>query len=347
MRTFLTRTRGRQRLHWTDWLAYAYLTLGVLLMFGPVLWLILSSFKTERELQHYPPRLLPYVQKMEKVPGYSDPLPVFKVTAGTLAGQQVAQVRRIGIVSQVVRPDAPKTIVKVPIKDRKPVEHVALATSNYAKLFRRFNFFQFFYNSTFITVVATIITLLVNSMAAFALSKYEFRGRGTVMALIIGTLMIPPTVVLVPLFLIVRDFGMIDTLWGVIIPGAATPTGVFLLRQYMLTIPDEILDAARMDKASEWKIYWRIILPLSAPALAVLAILSIMWRWNDFLWPLIALQKQEHFTLQLALNSFRGEFNTDWASLLAMTVLTLVPIVAVFAFLQKYIATGIASTGGK
>ena len=92
---------------------------------------------------------------------------------------------------------------------------------------------------------------------------------------------------------------MINSLWGVIIPGAATPTGVFLLRQYMLTIPDEILDAARMDKASEWKIYWRIILPLSAPALAVLAILAIMWRWNDFLWPLIVLTRNDNFTLQL------------------------------------------------
>jgi alpha-1,4-digalacturonate transport system permease protein len=159
--------------------------------------------------------------------------------------------------------------------------------------------------------------------------------------------MIPQTVVLVPLFLITSQLGMINSLWGVIIPGAATPTGVFLLRQYMLTIPDEILDAARMDKASEWKIYWRIILPLSAPALAVLAILAIMWRWNDFLWPLIVLTRNDNFTLQLALNSFQGEMTTEWSNLLAMTVLTLAPIALVFMFLQKYIATGIASTGGK
>lgn len=347
MANFLTRTRGKERLHWTDWLSYAYLLFGVVVMFGPVLWLALSSFKTEAELQHYPPRLLPYIQKTEKIPGYDSALPIFKVTKGALAGQEVAQVRRIGLVAQVVRPDEPGKLVKLPIADRKPVEHVALATSNYVKLFKRFDFLRFLWNSTFITVVATAITLVINSMAAFALSKYAFRGRGTVMALVIGTLMIPQTVVLVPLFLVVRDLGMINSLWGVIIPGAATPTGVFLLRQYMLTIPDEILDAARMDNASEWKIYWRIILPLSAPAIAVLAILSIMWRWNDFLWPLIALTQSKYFTLQLALNSFRGEFNTDWASLLAMTVLTLLPIVAVFAFLQKYIATGIATTGGK
>lgn len=345
--SFLTRTRGKGRLHWTDWFSYGYLLFGVLLMFGPVIWLVFSSFKTDAELDRFPPRILPVAQETLVLDGHSKPLPVFKVTSGDLAGETVAQVRRIGLTAQVVLPSEPDKIIKISIRDREPVEKLSLATENYTGLFSRFNFLLFFWNSTFITVAATVIMLLVNSMAAFALSKYQFRGRATVMALVIGTLMIPQTVVLVPLFLITRELGMIDTLWGVIIPGAATPTGVFLLRQYMLTIPDEILDAARMDKASEWKIYWRIILPLSAPAIAVLAILATMWRWNDFLWPLIALSRTENFTLQLALNSFQGEMQTEWSSLLAMTVLTLLPIALVFAFLQKYIATGIASTGGK
>lgn len=141
--------------------------------------------------------------------------------------------------------------------------------------------------------------------------------------------------------------GLVNNLWGVILPAVATPTGVFLLRQYMLTIPDELLEAARMDNASEWRIYWKIVLPLAAPAMAVLAIFSFMWRWNDFLWPLIVLSKSEHFTLQLALNSFQGELNTQWHYLLAMTVITLIPISLVFTFLQKYIATGIAGAGVK
>jgi alpha-1,4-digalacturonate transport system permease protein len=165
--------------------------------------------------------------------------------------------------------------------------------------------------------------------------------------LIIATLMIPPTIILVPVFLVINSVGLLNSLWGVILPAIATPTGVFLLRQYMLTIPDELLEAARMDNASEWRIYWKIILPLSAPALAVLAIFSVMWRWNDFLLPLIVLSKSEVFTLQLALNSFQGELNTQWHYLLAMTVITLIPITLVFAFLQKYITTGIASAGVK
>ncbi|WP_068117036.1 carbohydrate ABC transporter permease [Tropicimonas marinistellae] len=344
---FLTRTRGRGRLHWTDWLTYGYLVLGIFLMFGPVIWLVFSSFKTDAELDRFPPRFLPYAQQTVSLDGYDKPLPLFRVTGGDLEGEVVAQVRRIGLTAQVVRPDAPGEVIKIARGERVPVERVRLATENYRDLFERFDFMRYFWNSTFITLVATAITLLVNSMAAFALSKYQFRGRAVVMALVIGVLMVPQSVVLVPLFMVTREFGMLDSLWGVIIPGAATPTGVFLLRQYMLTIPDEILDAARMDKASEWKIFWRIILPLSAPAIAVLAILSIMWRWNDFLWPLIALSRSENYTLQLALNSFQGEMHTQWSSLLAMTVLTLLPVALVFAFLQKYIATGIASTGGK
>lgn len=346
--SFMTRTRGgRGKMDWTDWVTYSYLMLGVLLMFGPVVWLLLSSFKSEADLQTYPPRLLPYAQEMIAIDGFDEPLPLFNIVSGEHEGRTLAQIRRVGLVSQMIDPQAPGERLRIDVADREAVERFSLAIENYTGLFERFNFMRFFFNSTFITVMATAIMLLVNSMAAFALSKYQFKGRMTVLLLVIGTLMIPQTVVLVPLFLITKELGMLNSLWGVIIPGAATPTGVFLLRQYMVTIPDEILDAARMDKASEWKIFWRIIIPLSAPAIAVLAILAIMWRWNDFLWPLIVLSETDNFTLQLALNSFQGEMTTQWSSLLAMTVLTLLPIALVFMFLQKYIATGIASTGGK
>jgi len=344
---FLSRTRGRSKLHWTDWLSYAYLFSGVLLMFAPVLWLALSSFKTEADLQRFPPRFVPMSQQSVMVDGYEKPLALYNITDGDYKGETLAQIRRIGLVAQMVRPDAPEERLKVNIKHRQPIEEFALATENYTQLFSKFDFMKYLWNSVFITVVATIIMLVVNSMAAFALSKYEFRGRMTVLAVVVGVLMVPQTVVLVPLFMITKELYLLDSLWGVIIPGAATPTGVFLLRQYMLTIPDEILDAARMDKASEWKIFWRIIIPLSAPAIAVLAILAIMWRWNDFLWPLIVLTDSDNFTLQLALNSFQGDLNTQWSNLLAMTMLVLLPIALVFVFLQKYIATGIASTGGK
>lgn len=344
---FLLRTRGRSRLHWTDVLSYVYLLVGLVAMFAPVLWLLMSSFKSESAIGQYPPTFLPYAQKSALVAGHAQPLPLFTVQNEDGSTQQMAQVSRIGIMATMVDPAAPEQTKSVNVRQRQPVNELKFSWSNYTDLFGKFTFGKYLWNSAFITVVATLLTLLFNSMAAFALSKYQFPGQKGVFFLIIATLMIPPTIILVPVFLVINQAGLLNSLWGVILPAVATPTGVFLLRQYMLTIPDELLEAARMDHASEWRIYWRIVLPLSAPALAVLAIFSVMWRWNDFLLPLIVLSRNELFTLQLALNSFQGELNTQWHYLLAMTVITLLPVTVVFGFLQRYITTGIASAGVK
>lgn len=345
--TFLTRTRGRGRLHPTDILTYLYLFFGVLIMFGPVVWLVLSSFKTQAALLEFPPPLLPYGQETVVVEGYDTPLPIYEVTLADGATRRLAQVRRIGIQAQMVDPASPGEIIEVPIGQREQVRSVQLAWENYLDPLERFNFLTYLRNSVVVTLTATLITLIINSMAAFALSKYQFKGRNVIFIIIISTLMIPISVILVPVYLVITQIGWVNNLWGVIIPGAATPTGVFLLRQYMLTIPDELLASARIDGASEWRIYWQIVLPLAAPALAVLAIFSVMWRWNDFLWPLIVLNRSELFTLQVGLNAFQGELQTQWHYVLAMTVLTLLPITLVFAFLQRFITTGIATTGIK
>ena len=344
---FLTRTSGRTRLDWTDWLSYTYLVLGLFLMFGPVLWIVMSSFKTQSGLSEFPPTFLPYGQRSVQVTGHEARLPLYRVKMPDGSTRELAELRRIGLTATMIDPAKPDEEIPVNIKDREKTSELRVATENYTELFGKLSFGRYLWNSVFITVVATLITLLFNSMAAFALSKYKFRGQKTVFLLIIATLMIPPTIILVPNFLVISNLGLLNSLWGVIWPAVATPTGVFLLRQYMLTIPDELLDAARMDHASEWQIYWRIVLPLTAPALAVLAIFSVMWRWNDFLWPLIVLSRSELFTLQLALNAFQGELQTEWNYLLAMTVITIIPVTLVFAFLQKHITTGIASSGVK
>lgn len=344
---FLTRTQHKNRFGWMDALSYAYLFVGLFTLFAPILWLLMSSFKTEAAIGEFPPTFLPYAQRAVSLSNYPQPLPLFSVKTDNGEVKTLAQVSRIGIMATMVDPESPQETIQVNIKQRQPIRELSFSTSNYTDLFGKFSFGKYLFNSVFITVVATLLTLLFNSMAAFALSKYQFKGQKTVFLLIIATLMIPPTIVLVPIFLVINSVGLLNSLWGVILPAVATPTGVFLLRQYMLTIPDELLEAARMDHASEWRIYWRIVLPLSAPALAVLAIFSVMWRWNDFLLPLIVLSKSEFFTLQLALNSFQGELHTQWHYLLAMTVITLLPVTLVFAFLQRYITTGIASAGVK
>ncbi len=347
---FLTRRRGGPGSiggwHWTDVVTFFWLGGGLILMFGPALWLILSSFKSPAQLAEFPPSALPYEARTAVVEGYDRPLPLYVVQdeAGT---RTLAEVRRVGTVAQMVDPANPGEIQKVNIANRTPDREVGFAVENYTEPFLHFDFLLYLQNSVFVTTVATLITLLTNSMAAFALSKYQFPGRAVVMLVVLATLMIPLSVILVPLYSIISGLGLFNSLWGVILPTVATPTGIFLLRQYMLTIPDELLEAARMDHASEWQIYWRIVLPLTAPALAVLAIFSVVWRWNDFLWPLVVLSRKEVYTLQVGLNTYAGELNVQWHFILAMTVVTMIPVVLVFIFLQRFITAGIAGSGLK
>jgi len=347
VKTIVTQKKYKEKYHWTDYFSYFYLFLGVFLMFGPIIWLGLSSVKTLAGIQEYPPTILPLSQIQVEVDGYEKPLSLYNVTLEDGSTTELAEIKRVGITSKMVDPKDTEQTYKIPIDKREKIREFSVQWDNYLDPLRKYNFLLYFKNSIFVTVIATIITLIINSMAAYALSIYEFRGKNIALVFVIGTLLIPLTIILVPVFYVIANFGMINSLWGVILPGAATPTGVFLLRQYMLTLPRELIEAARMDHASEWAIYWRIVLPLSIPAIAVLAIFSIMWRWNDFLWPLIVLSKSEVYTLQIALNAFHGELTSQWNYVLAMTMVTLLPIALIFTYLQKFITTGIASTGMK
>jgi alpha-1,4-digalacturonate transport system permease protein len=159
--------------------------------------------------------------------------------------------------------------------------------------------------------------------------------------------MIPLQVILIPIYLVVSSLGLVNTYWGMIIPAAATPTGVFIIRQYMLTIPDELIEAARIDGAGEFRIFARIVLPLCRPALAVVAIFSILWRWNDFLWPLLIAQKEELYTLPVALALLNGQLVVPYNIVLAMSVMSIIPVLFMFVFMQRQIVQGIAQTGIK
>lgn len=218
---------------------------------------------------------------------------------------------------------------------------------NYEMAFKAGKFGLLFMNSLFVTIVSTLLLLLINSMAGYALAKYRFRGDTFILIAFISTLMIPLEVIMIPIFKVISKLGLYNSLWGIIIPPAATPTGVFLMRQYLLTIPNELLEAARIDGAGEWKIYWRIVLPIAQPIMAVLAIFSFMWRWDDFLWPLIVISDPNKYTVQLAISNFIGQYDVDWGSLLAMTVVTMVPVLAVFLMFQKHFVQGMATTGMK
>ena len=355
--TFLTRTSGSpdraERFGVADFLAYSYLALGVLIILIPVLWTFFSSIKPERAVDSFDTRILPVSQIELEIEGVG----MKSVWLHEDEDGSITEVYKAGPtrkITDVAPIDDPGAVYQVERTRLAPSETIRVATENYLDpLLKRngqenFNFLTYLFNSVFVTTMATLITLLINAMAAFALSKYRFRGRLTCTILIVATLLIPSSIILVSLFFVVWSFGIFGSLWGVIIPAAATPTGVFLLRQYMLTIPDELLEAARMDAASEWRIFWRIVVPLSLPALSVLAILSVIWRWNDFLWPLIVLiSDPSKHTLQLGLTTFSGEFDVNFHYILGMTVVSLIPITLVFVWLQRFITTGIATTGLK
>lgn len=345
---FLSKTREDTKpLHWSDWFSYAYLIIGALIVLIPMLWLGISSIKSDQELNAPTPRFFERVHGSVQLEGYENRLLLYEVTSGGLKGETVAEVARNGTISTVIRPEMPDQKFQLDSRLREPAMRFSFATENYTELFSKFDIATQLANSVIVLMAATMIMLIVNAMAAFALSRYEFKGRDTIIVAMLFILLVPQTVTLVPLFYLSGKLGLTDNLWGIILPSAATPAGIFLLRQYMLTIPEHILQAARMDRASEWKIFWRIMLPMSKPALVVLAILSIMWNWNDFLWPLIVTTNSENSTLQLALYNLHTQTEPNWGNVLAMTTLLILPVALAFSFLQKHITAEMTVVGGK
>ncbi len=215
--------------------------------------------------------------------------------------------------------------------------------NNYVFSFAQNNFFINFKNSLIVSITSTFITVLINTMAGYALAKYIFPGREFIFTVMLATLMIPLQVIMVPVFLQLKRFHMLNNLWGVIIPPAATPTGVFLARQYMVSLPNSMIEASRIDGASESKIFLSVVIPLSKPIIATITIFSFMWRWNDYLWPLIVITDNNLQTLQQALAGFVGQLQINWSSLLAMTSISMLPVILVFFMFQKYFMTGITA----
>ncbi len=217
----------------------------------------------------------------------------------------------------------------------------SVTLEHYRALFTRLNLGRYLLNSTFIATVVTTISILINSMAGYAFAKLRFRGRDRVFRLLSLGLVIPVQVSMLPLFLLMRELGLINTYWGVIIPGMASIFGIFLVRQYAFSIPDDLLDAARVDGASELRIYWSVVLPVIRPILATLAIWTFLSTWNDFMWPLIVLSDDSMFTLPVALANLSGERVQDTELMMAGAVLTVLPVMLVFLVLQRYYVEGI------
>ena len=273
----LTKSTGR------PWL-YVVLSVCLVAVVAPFVWMVLGSFKTEGELRQAPPTWWPHTATLD----------------------------------------------------------------NYTHLFSRLDFGTYFTNSVVVAVVVTAGNLLFCSMLGYALAMLEFPGKRALFLVVMATLMIPGVVTFVPLFVLVANAGLIDTLPGLILPFLVTPFGVFLMRQFILGLPRDLLDAGRVDGAGELRIFARIILPLCGPALATLGILTFLGSWNNFLWPLVVAQTEDTYTLPVALALYsKGQNSTNYGLLLAGATVVLLPVLAVFLAFQRRFIEGIATTGIK
>jgi multiple sugar transport system permease protein len=211
----------------------------------------------------------------------------------------------------------------------------------YVELFTRLDITHYIVNSAILSLSVTLLSLLVNSMAGYAFAKYRFAGRDRIFRLLIASMVIPAQVTMLPLFLMLNTMGLVNTYFGVLIPGLASIFGIFLIRQYALSVPDSLIEAARMDGAGDFRIYWSVILPLCKPILITLAIFTFMGTWNDFLWPLIIMTDDAMYTLPVALASLAGEHVEDTELMMAGAVMTVLPVMLLFLALQKYYISGI------
>jgi multiple sugar transport system permease protein len=213
--------------------------------------------------------------------------------------------------------------------------------THYKALFSQLNLLRYMGNSFLLASAVTLLSLLFNSLAGYAFAKLHFSGRAVIFRGLMAAMVIPGQVAMLPLFLMLREMGLVNTYLGVIVPGMTSIFGIFLIRQYAGSIPDALLDAARIDGASEWRIYWSLVLPLCRPILVTMAVFSFMGSWNDFMWPLIILTDDNLYTLPVALASLMGEHAQDVELMMAGAVITLLPVMLVFLSLQRFYIQGL------
>jgi ABC-type glycerol-3-phosphate transport system permease component len=218
---------------------------------------------------------------------------------------------------------------------------------NYVALFANRRFITWFVNSMVIATISTLSVVVFDSLVGYTLCKFRFRGRTLVFVAILSTLMIPTEMLVIPWYLMARQLGWLNSYWGIMFPGMITAFGVFLMRQFFETVPDDFIDAARIDGLNELQIWWHVAMPLVTPALSALAIFNFLGNWTAFLWPLIAITNRDLFTLPVGLASFAGEFQTEWQMIMAGASVATVPTLVVFILFQRYIVRGVMLSGLK
>ncbi|QYR22218.1 carbohydrate ABC transporter permease [Paenibacillus sp. sptzw28] len=222
-----------------------------------------------------------------------------------------------------------------------------LQWENYLHISDRFPFGTYFWNSLKISVMVVIAQLITSSMAGFVFARLRFKYREPLFGLYVATMMVPAQVMMIPNFIIMRSYNMIDTHWSLVLPALVSAFGTFLLRQFFLTIPSSLEDAAKIDGCTPFGVYWRVFIPLSKPAMATLGVFVFMGTWNEFLAPLVYINSQNKMTLPLGLASMQGMYSTDWPVLMAGTVMSIIPLIAIFFLAQDFFIKGVTLSGLK
>lgn len=239
----------------------------------------------------------------------------------------------------------------------KPVEEIFLFPprlwpsefhwENFFNVLKENNFLKYFKNSFIVTTLSTLITVNINLLAGYAFAKYRFKGKEFMFLIMLSTLMIPLQVTMIPVFIIAAKIGIRNTLWGLILPPCAEAMGLFMARQFIADIPDELLEAGRIDGATEFELYYKIVLPNVKPLISVLVIFTVMWRWNDLQWPLIMISNDKFYTVQMGLAMLNGNQYVNWNDMMSASLISIIPVVIVFLLFQKEFVQGVVSSGIK
>lgn len=269
--------------------------------------------------------------------------PLFRVTQYLLlaVGAAVVLVPLIWMISTSLKPINEVFTIPVQWVPNPPL------WENYPVALAQRNFARYFYNSVVVSVLVTALNLLLASLAAYGIAKYEFRGKRVVFILILSVMMLPVEVRVVPQFLLIRAFGWLDTLTALIVPNAVTALAVFIMHQFFITVPNELIESARMDGASEIRGFFGIVLPNSAPAMSSLVILTFLMIWNDYFWPLVAISTDANRTLPLGIAMFNDVYQAQYHHLMAVSILVTLPVVVVFLLMQRRFIEGVLMTGIK
>ena len=220
-------------------------------------------------------------------------------------------------------------------------------TDNFVYSWATMDFLKYFLNTLIVAVITTVLTVIASDSCGYALAKYKYKWLSVFFLCMLATTMLPTEVIMNPTFSVILNLGLYDSLAGLIIPSINTATGVFMFRQYFMTVPNDLLESARIDGASEGRIFFRLMLPIAKPIIITLAIFSFQWRWNDYIWPLIVLSDPNKYTVQIALRSIVGAENIDWVLLLSSSIISLVPMIILFIVFQRYIMDSNTTSGLK